>query len=524
MSKATKMAQVTAKGGIHLLWGLVVSTIISAVGTIFIARLLSPDSYGLYAIAINAPNLFANFRDWGINTALIKYSAQYNTQNQTKIRGIFLSSILFEIIIGLILTILAFVLSSFLASTFNRPNITPLIQIVSITVLLGALINISTAAFTGLEKMHLNSFVLIVQSIVKTGLIIALVLIGFGTTGAVWGFTTAVLFASLTGMLFMLTIYKSLPKPTDGKLQILANIKIMLKYGVPISISSILLGFLTQFYNYLLAIYVSSNATIGNYNVALNFVVLITFFASPVITMLFPAFSKLDFKNDKEMLKSVFQFSVKYAALIVVPVTAMVISLAQPAIGTIFGNRYSQAPLFLALLSISYLYTALGNLSASNLINSQGYTVFILKLCFLNAAIGFPLGFVLISQFGVIGLIVTSLIVGLPSLVVSLWFIKKRFDVSVNYISSAKILFSSALTALITYFLISELVFSNPVKLAIGLVAFTFIFIMIALLTRTISRSDITNIREIIEGLGPLRRPLNWLFNLIEKLMQILHV
>ena len=107
MTKATQMAQTTAKGSIHLLWGLVASTIISAMGTIFIARLLGPENYGLYAIAINAPILFANFRDWGINIALIKFSAQYSTQNQSgKIRGLFLSSTIFEIVIGLILSLI----------------------------------------------------------------------------------------------------------------------------------------------------------------------------------------------------------------------------------------------------------------------------------------------------------------------------------------------------------------------------------------------------------------------------------
>lgn len=519
------MAQTTAKGSIHLLWGLLASTIISAVGTIFIARLLGPENYGLYTIAISAPILFSNFRDWGITTAIIKFSAQNNTQNQSgKIRGILLSSTIFEIVIGLILTLLAFILSGFLATAFNRPEITPLIRITSITILTGALINIGTAAFTGLEKMHLNSIMLIVQSVVKTGLIITLVLLGFGTTGAVWGYSIAVMFAALTGMLLMYVMYKLLPKPSVAKLQILSNIKIMLKYGLPLSISSILMGFLTQFYSYLLAIYVIDNAVIGNYNVALNFVVLITFFASPVTTMLFPAFSKLDYKRDSEMLKNVFQFSVRYAALIVVPVTAIVITLAQPAIGTIFEDKYAQAPLFLVLLSIGYLFSAIGSLSTSNLINSQGHTIFNLRLCILNAAIGFPLSFLLISQFGVIGLVVTSLTVGLPSLFISLRFVKKQFGVSIDYFYSAKILFSSTLTSILTYFLISRLALSNPVELLVGLIVFVFIFIITALLTRTINRSDIGNIREIVDGLGPLRKPVNWLLNLIERLMRILHI
>ena len=239
--------------------------------------------------------------------------------------------------------------------------------------------------------------------------------------------------------------------------------------------------------------------------------------------MLFPAFSKLDYRKDNETLKNVFQYSVKYASLIVVPVTAMVIALAQPGIGTIYQNRYAEAPLFLALLSVTYLYTAFGNLSISNLINGQGYTTFNMKLSILTVAIGFPLSFLLISHFGVIGLIVTSLTVGLPSLFISLRFIKKHFGVSVDWVSSVKILFSSAITAILTYALISQLAFSNPIRLVIGVIAFVVIFIVATVVTRTINRGDLTSLREIINVLGPLRKPLRFLLNIIEKLMTIFH-
>ena len=97
------MAKVSAKGGFHLLWGLVLSTVISSVGTILISIFLGADNMGLYAIAVAAPNLIANFRDWGITTAMVKYSAQYNHQNDPdKIRSIFVSGLAFELILGLI--------------------------------------------------------------------------------------------------------------------------------------------------------------------------------------------------------------------------------------------------------------------------------------------------------------------------------------------------------------------------------------------------------------------------------------
>ena len=160
----------------------------------------------------------------------------------------------------------------------------------------------------------------------------------------------------------------------NSKLEIFGTVKYLLRYGFPLSIGTILTVFLTQFYTYAMAIYVIDNSAIGNYSVASNFVVLITFFATPVATMLFPAFSKIDYRKDLGTLQSVFQYSVKYSSLVVVPVTALIMVLSEPAIKTIFANGYNQAPLFLALSSILYLYCAFGSLSIPNLINGQGHT------------------------------------------------------------------------------------------------------------------------------------------------------
>jgi putative peptidoglycan lipid II flippase len=288
-------------------------------------------------------------------------------------------------------------------------------------------------------------------------LIIALVALGLGTLGAVIGFSVGVLFAGTVGVLLIYTMYRSLPKPTGNKLELMKTIKTMLNYGLPLSIGAILAGFLTQFYSTIMAIFVLDNALIGNYSVAVNFVVLITFFATPVTTMLFPAFSKLDAQRDRETLKNVFQYSVKYASLIVVPVTVLVMALAQPAIGTIFADKYIQAPLYLVLLSVIYLFCAFGSLSTGSLINGQGHTKYNLKLTILTVAIGFPLSFVLVSLFGIIGLIVTTILVGVPSLFLSLRYINKNFGVSLDWVSSAKIMLASVASGVITYVAISQL-------------------------------------------------------------------
>lgn len=513
------MARVSARGGFHLMWGLVASTVISAVGTIIVAGLLGPENMGLYFIAVAAPNLIANFRDWGMNTAMIRYSAQYNSEEKkSKVRSVFSAGALFELIMGTALTVISFLLSGVLATLFQRPQVVGLIQISSIFVLGSALINTATAAFTGLEKMHLNSVVLIIQSIVKTVLMVLLIIAGLGTLGAVIGFTVGILIAGITGVLLTYTIYRSLPK-TSGKLELIETTKIMLKYGFPVSIGAILLGFLTYFYTYIMAYFVTDNAAIGNYSVAQNFVVLITFFATPVTTMLFPAFSKLDAEKEGETLRNVFQYSVKYASLIVIPVTVMIMALAQPAIETLYQGRYTLAPLYLVLMSITYLYAAIGNLSISNLMSGQGYTRYGLKITVLAVATGFPLSFFLTSQYGIVGLLIAATINSIPGILISLRFIYKKFSVTVDWVSSAKIVFSSAGAGISTYLLVTILPVIPPIQLILGVLFFTGIFLIIAVFTRTLGKEDLINIREITKELGPLKGIINPAVNLIEKMI-----
>jgi stage V sporulation protein B len=235
--------------------------------------------------------------------------------------------------------------------------------------------------------------------------------------------------------------------------------------------------------------------------------------------MLFPAFSKLDIQKDKEALKNVFQFSVKYSALIVVPVAAMVMCLSTQAVNTLFGNEYNSAPLFLALLSISYLFSATGNLSVGNILNSQGQTKLNLKFAILTASIGFPMGYILIMYFGVFGLIFTTLTAGIPSLILAIIWVKKHYGLTIDWASSAKIVAASAITATLTFLLVTFLNYSSVVELVIGAGFYVVVLVASFILTRTLSVTDLNSLRSMTSGLGPISRILGIVLNVIEKVM-----
>ncbi len=532
MSKAADLAKTSVKGSFHYMWGLVVSTVIQAAGTIYMASLLSPDEMGFYMLALAAPTLIGLFRDWGVNSALVRYTAQYNSEGQlVRARRILRTSLIFEIVVGFVLTVVSVLLSSVFAGWYHAPSIAPLIEVASLMILINAFLQVVGSAFTGFERMELNNVALILQAVVKVVLVSALVILGFGVYGAIFGYVVSFLIAGVAGTLLLWRFCRGFKDSCSQSLSFpretaasggAVGLGALVKYGLPLSIAAIIASLQAQFYTVLMGVYAPADA-VGNYAIASTFLVLISFFSTPISTMLFPAFSKLDVHRDYEALKSAFQFSVKYASLLVIPVAMIVMSLSEPAVATLFGNKYGSAPFFLSLLAISYLFCAFGSLSLSNLISSQGDTRFNLYLAALAAVIGFPLSVVLAQQFGVVGVIVALVVAGLPGLAIGLLWVRKRYGLSADFGPSVKILLVSGLSGIVAFGVQRQLGLANILNLATGLAAFLAVFFPGIVVVGAINKFDIENLRAMTKPLGPVSRLSNIALALIEKLLWLVN-
>lgn len=520
MTKAAEMAKVSMKGGFNVFWSMAASKIISAVGVIVLARLLSPTEYGLVAVAWVAPSFLTNFRDWGVNSAVIRYSAQYRFEGNTaNLRDVLLAGGFFELFTGALLSIILYLLSGFLATAvFDRVDLEPLIGTISFTIFSGALLILAQSVFTGFERMELYGVTLLSSSMFKAVFAPLLAVSGFGVLGVAVGSMLGLLIAgtlSIGIMYFFLR--KKLQVSSSEKPKIRESLRIMLKYGAPLSIATILFGVRLQFYNFLMAIHVE-DYLIGNYQVAVNFTVLITFFSLPIATVLFPAFSKIDAEKELKTLRYVFQFSVKLSAFLIVPAASAIIALSEPAISVLFGEQYGLAPFYLTIIAVNHLFAAFGTLSLTNLINSQGKTGVSLKLSLVSSAIGFSLSFLLIPEFGIVGLIVVTGITIVPRLLIGLWWLKRHYQITVDLISSVKIMLAAAVAAVVTYLTVNMLVVPSWVELLLGTTAFLVVYLTIAPAIGAINKADLLKLKEMAKTLGPLFHIINPLLAALEKM------
>jgi lipopolysaccharide exporter len=510
MEKALKIGKVSATGSYQVFIGRVLSTFILAAGSIIVGIFISESNYGLYVIAVIPASTLLLFQDWGVGAALIKYCAGLRVvEKEGDLRKIIVAGLTFSAATGVVITLFSMVMSNFIASAvFGKPESAFLIFLASVTILFSALLSVSNSIFVGFERMKLNAGVLVCHALVSALVSPSLVYLGFGALGVVVGFSVALVVSGVVAVsLVYFRIFRKLKPAEVENWELLKTLKPLLAFGVPLAIAAIISGVLPQFYAFLMASFVDVGI-IGNYKIAANFAVLSTFVTVPISTVLFPSFSKFDSNSESEVLKTVFAASAKYTALFLAPMTLALMVLSQSIIGTIYGDKWTIAPLFLTFYVMANLSSVLGSLSLGNLLTGLGKTRLVLKLNLLTFCVGVPFALLLIPSFGIPGLIAVSILAGVPSAVIGLHWIWKHYKTKVDYGNSLKILLASGFAALMTYTFLILFNGAPWMMLAVGGMIFLAVYLIAIPFVGAIAESDIHTLRALLSGLGPVSKLL----------------
>jgi stage V sporulation protein B len=522
--KATKLAKISASGSLYLFIGRVISTVISAIGTIILGSIILQADYGLYTIALIPLATLMLFQDWGIHYAVSRQCARCRANNtQYELRKIIVAGFTFALTVAALLTVISVVTANFIALTiFNQPNIFPLLIISSLTFLSSAIFAVSQSIFVGFENMKVLVMISLFQAIIQCVTAPVLVMLGYGALGVMIGYVlTSIVGGVVSIVIIYFEFYKKLPKSTFKFADILKELKPMLQYGVPLSIGTILYGLLPQFNSFIMASNVKDLTLIGNYQIATNFTVLLTFFSVPISTVLFPLFSKVNPKTEQDLHKKLFTSSIKYTSLLIVPATVILIVLSGPIISALYAGKWPYAHEYLSYLLLINLFVCLGGTTVTAFLSALGETKLMLLTNLVYLLTGIPIAIILIPWGGIAGMIIGLLLAGLPSVFISLYIIQKKFSFTVPYISSAKILLAAFFSGVLTYFIISQLAYSYWIQLALGFASFLAMYICFIPLLCALDKGDIVNLKAMFSGFGSISKILGVALNLIDKLLSI---
>jgi O-antigen/teichoic acid export membrane protein len=239
----------------------------------------------------------------------------------------------------------------------------------------------------------------------------------------------------------------------------------------------------------------------------------------PISTVLFPLFSKIEPKENNK-LGLIYQNSVKYAGLIIVPLTSALILLSGPIVAIIYGTSYPLTAYFLQLFCINFLFIGIGTHCTGSLLNGQGMTRTIFIGSILNLCTTLPLGFYLIPRYGIPGLIWTSIIAPKGAFFYFLWQIKKNLGFTVKWKTSIKIYLSSVIPFIMVYYLLQTFDLNEWLSLLLGGCLFIVMYLFFVLTFRVLDRDDIQDLRLILSAMGPLTPIFNIFLTFFEKLMK----
>ena len=96
------ITETSVRGGLVLFAGNTLSTIILAVNSVIVARLLGPEGYGRWALVLVVPSLLHGLVDVGVNAALTRFTAKLLAEGESdRAAAIVRVGLTFKLLVGI---------------------------------------------------------------------------------------------------------------------------------------------------------------------------------------------------------------------------------------------------------------------------------------------------------------------------------------------------------------------------------------------------------------------------------------
>ena len=522
------VARGLARGGFALFAGELLSTILYALAAILMARLLGPGGYGLYVLALVIPNLTVNLTGLGMDFAAARFPAKYRSEGRPGAAVAILRSIMaFKSLTALAASLACLAFADWLASiALNRPGAGAYLRLGLAFAVFQAVWSLLYYAFTGLDEAEKSALVKVSAASVKVVAAPLLIVLGYGVAGAIAGHYLGVALAAVAGAILLSRSCKKLrSEPVEEgceEISLSRGLRLVLSYGLPLYLATAIAILIGQLQLIFLAHNVP-DSDIGGFQAALNFQALFLVFLTPIITSLLPAFSKLSSNDEGRGVDLLFNTSVRYSSLLMVPLSVAAMALSPQLMEVVYGHEYLRAAPYLALYAAGFLYVSLGYGILGSLFNGIGETGLTLRLNLVTLLAFLPAAYALTPHLGVIGLLASILLSNLIASIYGLFVARRRLGVRLRVKSLHKI-YLSAFMAAIPPILISNFSELPPlVTLLIGGATYLVAYFTALTVLRSASRMDLESLERVFSG-TPLISPIvRFLVRVELRLLDILH-
>lgn len=434
----------SVRGGMTTMSAQVIKFVLSTAGIVVLARLLTPNDYGLIGMVTVVVNFAAMFKDAGLSMATV----QKDKITHDQISTLFWINILISAFLGI--CILA--ASPLVARFYGRQELTAVTAALSVSFVISGLMIQHQALMRRHMQFGKLAIIQIASQVITLGVTIVLALLGW----RYWALVGGSIAAALAGVLLTFFFCPWIP----GGMKKGTGVRDMLKFGGHLTGFNFINYFARNADNMLIGKFIGANA-LGLYTKAYSlFMLPISQIRGPLNQVALPVLSSL--RNQPDRYVKYYQRLLDIMASLTIPLTLYSVIEAKFLISLLLGAQWLGAVSVFRILAIAGLIQALAT-TWGVVVISCGFTQRYLVWGLINAIVC-VVSFVLGLPFGIEGVAAFYTVANYIMLFPTLWACFSGTPVTIALFLKSLLgpLFASTLAAGIVV-LVKHLLASNTV-------------------------------------------------------------
>lgn len=379
---------------------------------IILARILTPDDFGLLAVIAVFVQISQTFIDSGFSNALI----QKKDRSQVDYSTVFL----FNLAISVGQYIILFFCSPLIARFFDNPKLTSLTRVIGLNLIIGALVSVHKTRLTVELRFKFQSIITLIASVVSASVSITMAYRGLG----VWSLVILTVLNTSIQVILIYIFLKWRPSLLFSKDS----------FNKLFSYSSKLLGasLIHLLYRNIYPIVIGkkfSATELGFFNRADLFASYTPVTIGSIVSRVaFPIFSRI--QDNNERLRSAYTKYIIYTSLLIFPVMVGMNIIAKPLTLVVLNEKWlPMVPMF-QILCVDWMFDHL-NMINLNVLYVKGRT----DIAFRNEIIKKILAiviFIISLYWGIIGVCCGRVIYGFIAIYINSYYTKRLIGLSIH--------------------------------------------------------------------------------------------
>jgi len=496
MKEKNKIASEFLGNSFYRLIFIFLTNIGGALFTIFTARILAPERFGIYTLALSVALMLIAIAEAGFSETLIRF-VSLNANNNKKAKSYFVYLLKIKITILLVLSILLVLFSKLIANFYNNSNLFYPILISALYLFFYSLMQFISDlfyAFKNLKAYCLKEFIFQISRIALIFLFAYLAFIS--SSMPIIATVISILITIIFVLIYLKKRYKEFFKSEIQEI----NRKELFHYLKYLTISSfsILLLFYTDVL--ILGKFVSPEY-IGFYKTASS----IAAFAFSILvftTIIYPILTTAS----KNKTKNISNILLYYISIFAFPITALLVILSKYFIRLLFGYEYLDAYFPLIVLSFLVIITPISEYFRV-LLNSKGYTKNTAKIITIGSILNVILNLIFIYFFfkfwgpkmAVLGAAISTVLSRLYIAIVLISNSKKKFSIYLRRTNVVKPFIASLFMAFFMFYF-TKLIYgrANIWLVSLDLILGIGAYVIVLLAIKGISKKEFRYLKEAI--------------------------